>query len=265
MPELPEVEIVSKQLHGLLGGREVIGLDVYDTRVIDLNLCSHVPFRIEKVWRRGKYIVVDLQNEGHLLIHLRMTGHFFHNRDGEMPERSQRHRAALFELDNGVKVSHNSIRRFGGIELLSSDELNMKFTKLGPEPLEISAVEMAELFEKYPKANVKQKLLDQSFVVGVGNIYAQEAMYHAGIGPKVRVRDVDSERLVKLCSEVQRILKLSIENNGTTVYNYAHIDGKGDFQHLLAVYGKQECPKGHEISKMKLGGRGTYYCKVCQA
>jgi formamidopyrimidine-DNA glycosylase len=259
MPELPEVETVCSQLREVLQGKVVTKVEPFDSKVIDPQIPLNVPFSVTSVGRRGKWILVNLQHKQHLLIHLRMTGNFAYN-----PATKQKYMKAIFHLEDGSKLIHNSIRRFGGIKLLNTRQLQQKMSKIGPDPFDISAAEFSSLIRGYPRSNIKNKLLDQTFLAGVGNIYAQEALYAAKIGPLRRIGDVPNKKLETLHRELLTILTLSIQNNGTSVSDYTHMDGKGDFQNLLSVYGKKVCPKSHQLQKIKVGGRGTYYCPRCQ-
>ena len=253
MPELPEVETVVRQLHSKIAGKKVVSVESFDDKVIDPKLVTLPPFTITSVTRRGKLIIIET-NKGHLLVHLRMTGHF----------NGDKYCKGIFHFEDGMRLTHHSIRRFGGITLYSKEELGEKLSVLGSEPLEISSSNFASILSKYPNANIKNKLLDQTCVVGIGNIYAMEALYHAGIDPRCKISEVSTKKLSTLHQETRRILLLSIVNNGATVDNYSNLDGRGDFQNLLAVYGKDTCPKGHSLIKIKQGGRGTWYCGNCQ-
>ncbi len=263
MPELPEVETVARQLHKTIKGKTISEITIKDPKIISSEIKKHLPFTVKNVTRRAKSILIHLTNNNTLLAHLRMTGHFHYlPKKAELPK----YTAAIFHFTDNSSLTHNTIRRFGSIELLSKKQLQQKLAKLGPEPLDknFTLQHFKQLTKKFPNANIKTKLLDQHFIAGIGNIYAQEAMYHAKIHPNKTFSQVSSQKLSKLYHEIRRILKLSIKNNGTTVNNYSHIDGKGDFQNLLAVYNQEYCPKKHITEKITLGGRGTYYCPRCQ-
>lgn len=257
MPELPEVETVAKQLRSKLNGKTIVKLKIIDQRMIDSSILKELPVKITNVTRRGKSLIFHLSNDKFLFVHLRMTGHFSFAKEKLPP-----YTVAVFHLDDKQILTHNSIRRFGGIDLLNKRQLEEKLAKVGPEPFDITAEQFSDLIKRYPNANLKTKLMDQSFLAGVGNIYAQEAMYRAGINPLKLVKEV--KEFTKLHQELCNILQLSIENNGTTIQNFSHIDGKGEFQHLLTVYGKDKCPQGHPTQKIKIAGRGTWYCDSCQ-
>ncbi len=269
MPELPEVETVVRQLNEKVSGKEIVKLDILDEKFVDSKIKKILPIKINKVDRRGKSIIFNLSEGQFLLAHLRMTGHFHfvdQEMDGDSNDSYLNYMVAKIFFKDKSFLTHNSIRRFGSLKLLNQKELNKELSKLGPEPLEKSFTKelFYQIISSFPNSNLKNKLLDQKLIAGIGNIYAQEALYHAKIHPERKVGQISKNKFFKLHEELQRILKLSIENNGTTVQDYAHIDGKGEFQDLLAVYGKDKCPKKHQLSKINIGGRGTYYCSICQ-
>jgi len=172
--------------------------------------------------------------------------------------------SGIFKLNGGSFFTFNEIRRFGSVKLFTNEQLNRELSKLGSEPLEIKDTEFIERLQKYPSSAIKIKLLDQTCIAGIGNIYGQEMMYDAGINPLKKIRDISEAKLALLHQEMQRILRLAIQNNGATADNYSHLAGRGNFQNFLAVYGQERCPKKHQLAKIKMGGRGTSYCKVCQ-
>src|SRR3989344_2908999 len=278
MPELPEVETIARQLQSKIAGKTILGIDVLDKKVIDENIANILPSRIVDVSRRGKSIIIQLEQKNNLLAHLRMTGHFYHiaNQDRSYianQDRSyianrdksyKKYLSGIFKLNNGSFFTFNEIRRFGSVKLFTNEQLNRELSKLGPEPLSIKDVEFAALLKNYPSSVIKTKLLDQTCLAGIGNIYAQEMLYHAGINPLKKIRDISEAKLALLHQEMQRILRLAIQNNGATADNYSHLAGRGNFQNFLAVYGQERCPKKHQLAKIKMGGRGTSYCKVCQ-
>jgi len=261
MPELPEVETIVRQLRSKLLDLTITKLDIKDKKVIDSSIKKSLPARIEDISRRGKSIIFKL-DKGNLLIQLRMTGHLYHPQIGD--DRYKKYLSGIFRLDNGSFFTFNEIRRFGSVKFFTNKQLQQKLSKLGPEPLSLKDKEFVEIISKYPNANLKNKLLDQRTIVGIGNIYAQEALYHSGINPKKLVKDVSKEKLILLNKELKNILQLAIQNNGTTVNNFSHLDGTGDFQNFLTVYGKTNCPQKHAIEKINISGRGTSFCPKCQ-
>lgn len=266
MPELPEVETVVKQLQEKIIGKTIFTIKVFDTMVVDKRIKNIASCTVQNVERRGKSIFVELSNRTYLHIHLRMTGHFYHVLPQEKNIFSQKYCVAKFHLSDNSILTYNAIRRFERIQLLTKEEYLEKVKKLGVEPLskDCTSQSFLSLLSKSPNANIKNKLMDQSCIAGIGNIYAQEALYHAGINPLTKIRFVSKHKLTRLHAEMQRLLKLAIRHNGTTVDNYSHLDGKGNFQDFLAVYQKEACPQHHPIVRTTVAGRGTYYCPRCQ-
>ncbi len=265
MPELPEVETVVRQLRSKILGKTIINLRIFDEMVVDQRILNILPSSILAVERRGKSIIVTLDSGNNLLIQLRMTGHFYYIEDTNSSDNSyQKHLSGIFDLSDNSRLTFNEIRRFGSVRLFNKQQLQKELADLGPEPLEINSKEFVKRIKSYPGANLKMKLLDQSCLAGIGNIYAQEALYHSGINPLRRINAVSEKELLVLYEEMQRILRAAIKNNGTTVENFSHLTGKGNFQNFLAVYGRDFCPKNHKVLKTKIGGRGTSYCPECQ-
>jgi len=266
MPELPEVETIVNQLKNKVLFRTITKLEIINSQVIDNRIKQALPAKIVNVYRRGKAIVICLDNGNYLYTHLRMTGHFYcvSNVNSLVHKKFL---AGVFSLDDGSLLTHNSIRCFGGIKLMEEKELQRELCRLGVEPLAkgFTAEKFSTLMQQFPNAVIKNKLMDQSVIAGVGNIYAQEALYLAGIDPQKKIKDISVAELAKLCDELQRILRLAIKNKGTTVNNYSHITGRGSFQNMLVIYNKQKCPRGHGLRKINISGRGTSYCPKCQS
>ena len=259
MPELPEVETIVRQLSKKILGKIVKGVNISDSKVVDLGIKEIVPFKINKVYRRAKSIVMELDNGNSLLTHLRMTGHFHYSNSGNFE-------VGRFNFEDGSFLTHNSIRKFGGIRLLNSKELEQEFSKLGVEPLnkEFTLEKFNSILLRKNKSNIKTVLLDQSLIAGIGNIYAQEVLYFAGINPRKKIVELSSTQKKKLHAEIIRILDLAVKNKGSTVDNYTNVEGAGNYQNQLVVYNKFSCPKAHKIQKINIGGRGTSYCPTCQ-
>ncbi len=264
MPELPEVETIVRQLQQQISGKTVRKVVIDDHAVVDNKILSLVPFKIESVHRRGKSIIMALNKPYCILTHLRMTGHFHHAATQAEKQASEKYRVAAFFLSDSTTLTHNSIRKFGRMTLLTPEKLKTSLSALGPEPLDISQHEFLAILDRYPHSNIKTKLMDQTFLAGLGNIYAQEILYHASISPAAKIGKINKFKKEKLYHHLQRLLKLAIKHHGTTVQNYSHMGGKGSFQQFLSVYQQQQCPKKHPLLKNTIGGRGTYYCPTCQ-
>lgn len=266
MPELPEVETIVQQLRQKILHKTIQRMDILDPKVVDQRIKSYLPFTITAITRRGKSIVMVLDDGHFLLTHLRMTGHFHYRAKNEKDDSYKRFLCGIFYFTDGSFLTHNSIRRFGSITLQDKVSLEKVLSKLGPEPLAetFTASDFAALFSRFPNANIKTKLLDQHCLAGIGNIYAQEALYHAGINPERKVKEISASQLKLLYSELRRVLLLSIKYQGSTVDNYASLTGEGKFQDYLVVYHKINCPQGHSLQNIKKGGRSTFYCPQCQ-
>ncbi len=268
MPELPEVEVITRGLEPLVKGRIVTGVHVPDPSVLNMpegEFADRVGGqRITGVRRRGKLALVDLET-GLLAFHLRMTGSLMVHR----PEERGKHVRVFFSLEDGREMSFSDVRRFGSCHYFLPGGLEQwKFYRtLGPEPLDIAPEKFVELFSGR-KAGIKGLLLDQKVLAGVGNIYADESLFKAGIDPKARGCDLAPGRLRKLLEALSETLKRAIAENGSSISDYR--DSKGDpgsFQNSFNVYGKKgiECPKcGLPLTGCRVAGRGTVYCRKCQ-
>ena len=266
MPELPEVETLVKQLEKRVIGKRIVKVDLIDSDVVDSKIKNIGNRLIVNVKRRAKSIIIELEKD-FLLVHLRMTGHFHYiPKDSELRD-YEKFIVAKFELNDGSLLTHNSIRKFGSIRLMNKEQLEQELSKLGPEPLseKFTLDKFKDILSKKSKANIKTTLMDQKFISGVGNIYAMEALYWAGINPQRKIGSLSEKGYNELYKQLRRVLNLAIERKGSTVDNYAHIEGTGGFQKLLAVYGRERCPKRHSLKKISIGGRGTYYCSKCQS
>lgn len=209
---------------------------------------------IHGISRRAKFILLDL-GEGFLSIHLGMTGRLL------IDARPQPHTYGFFELDRGT-LAFIDPRQFGKIEW--SPE---RVTRLGPEPLSIPFDEFfARLKARH--ARIKPLLLNQAFLGGLGNIYADEALHRAGIHPKALASRISAPRARKLHQAIQQILSDAIEHRGSSISDYVDAEGeRGEFQQLHGVYGREGEPClqcGSTVRRIVLGGRGTHYCPKCQ-
>ncbi|HLD79911.1 MAG TPA: bifunctional DNA-formamidopyrimidine glycosylase/DNA-(apurinic or apyrimidinic site) lyase [Candidatus Nanoarchaeia archaeon] len=267
MPELPEVETIVRQLQKKVAGKRIKKAEAYD-KIVDPRIKNFSSISITSVRRRAKYIIVELSNGQYLLTHLGMTGHFhFVDLDQKRaPNNHERFMVAKFQFSDGSFLTHNSIRKFGHMKLVTKKQLEALSAKHGPEPLEKSFTLQIfqETLAKKSKANIKTTLMNQSIIAGIGNIYAQEALYFAGISPFRQAGSLSEKEAKALYTEIRRILQQAIKHHGSTVDNYSNLEGSGGFQNYLAVYQKEKCEKGHSLQKKTIGGRGTSYCSTCQ-
>ena len=266
MPELPEAETMVKQLQQHVVGKCIRSAQVLEIHRADKSIEKVMPRKITKAWRRAKAIILELAGKKYLLVRLGMTGHFHYAAKGEGLGNDEKFVIVKFYLQDGSILSYTDIRKFGSVRLLNKSPLARKLALFGPEPLgkEFTVQLFTHLLATRKKANIKVTLMNQNFIAGLGNIYAQEALYHAAINPKRKIGTLKILEVKKLHQAIQKVLRQSIAHNGTTVDNYAHIEGAGGFQHYLAVYEKEKCPRKHTLTKIYLGGRGTYYCTRCQ-
>jgi formamidopyrimidine-DNA glycosylase len=274
MPELPEVETIRRQLEPSLRGRVIADAEVLDPLWCSPREPADVESalrgrRIEGLERRGKYLIARLHGERFLVMHLRMTGNVLRipaGRDDARPYTRVR-----LVLDNGDRIVFSDLRRFGtGIVLEGSEALaDYLGARLGPEPLEPSftpAVLKRQAAGR--KAPVKAFLLDQSRIAGIGNIYADEALWRARIHPLRAIGSLRSAELERLHEGIIGALEAGIESFGASIDRYRDANGeRGDMQNRFLVHLREgePCPRcGTPVVKLRAAGRGTYVCRNCQ-
>ena len=286
MPELPEVETVVRGLNRLILKKKIAQVK-HDWPKSFPNLEKDVNdfmigAEIFKVQRRGKAIIIKLNNGWVLVTHLRMTGQMVYRGEenwgaghpnddflNDLPNKSTR---VEIDFEDQTKLFFNDQRKFGYMKLLPEPEIEELsfFQKLGPEPLEDNFT--VEIFKerllKKKNSLVKPTILDQSVIAGVGNIYADEALWRAKIHPETRIKDFSNIDFKNLHESIRFVMNKSIEKGGSTDRNYVNADGsRGNYLEYAAVYHKngQPCKRcGTEISKIRVGGRGTHFCENCQ-
>ena len=273
MPELPEVETIRRQLAPHLEGQRLERLEVLDPRWCDpadpraLEDAASSR-RIEQVGRRGKYLILSLEDDVHLVMHLRMTGNLLL---AEEAKAERPHLRVRMGLDSGEQVLFTDPRRFGtGIVLLGSGTLAEYFaSRLGPEPLspDFTADVLREA-ARGRRAPVKAFLLTQERVAGVGNIYADESLFRARIHPLRPVGTLKRPQIAALRDAVVETLEAGIDAKGATIDDFRNADGaEGSFQDRFLVHTREgkPCPRcGTTIKKLRAAGRGTYVCPRCQ-
>lgn len=273
MPELPEVETVRRRLAPALEGRRFEQVRIDDprlTRPLDRDEVAREleGERVAHVDRRGKYLIVRFDSGRALLIHLRMTGSLLHAAAGKLPD--DPHRRAVIRLDDRSDVAYRDVRRFGTWLLLEPDEVEAYVAaRVGREPLG-EAYKAKHLAERLHgrRAPVKAAVLDQRTVAGVGNIYADEALWRARIHPLTPAADLTADEVRALHRALRRALEQGIARQGSTLRDYRTPDGEpGAMQHEFKVYGRggEPCERcGTPIEKIRVAGRGTWYCPSCQ-
>ncbi|HEX4866275.1 MAG TPA: bifunctional DNA-formamidopyrimidine glycosylase/DNA-(apurinic or apyrimidinic site) lyase [Acidimicrobiales bacterium] len=263
MPELPEVETVRRGLEPLLVGRAIVeGWGHPSPKFASAPFAAGA--RIDQVGRRGKYLLVGLDDDRQLIVHLGMTGQLRMRPDGMDP-----YVRAWWVLDDGRVLELRDVRRFGRIGVVPAGEWASLPTlaALGPEPWD-PALDDGGLWRNLRRstAHVKTQLLSQRPIAGIGNIYADEALWRAGVHPSRRsITRRESERLL---AELRTVLVQAIANGGTTLRDYRTVDGgQGRNQVELGCYGRagQPCLRcGTELRRSVVDGRGTTYCPACQ-
>jgi formamidopyrimidine-DNA glycosylase len=273
VPELPEVETIRAGLEPDLVGRTFERVEIadprltrpHDPREVAAELAGETVVALE---RRGKYLIVRFETGRALLIHLRMTGSLLLVRNRSVAE--DPYRRAVVNLDNGSDVAYRDVRRFGTWLLLESGELEPYLaSRVGAEPLS-RALTAKSLVDRIARrrAPVKALLLDQRLFAGVGNIYADEALWWARIHPLRPGHDLTAEELSAIVRSIRRALRRGIARQGATLRDYRGADGaRGSMQTEFRVYGREgePCTRcGTPIEKTRAGGRGTWYCPRCQ-
>jgi len=280
MPELPEVETIARDLRPQLAGRRIESVHLTRDPAIRKRLVRYPNATtfvrrlrgrtIRSVERRGKYLVMPLdQNGQRLVVHLGMTGHL---RVWEPEEAPVKHTHLRLSLDSGLELRYDDPRQFGRLLLGTQEELvaGRAFpAKLGPEPIggDLTEAEFDRIV-KSRRRPIKSALLDQSFLAGVGNIYADEACFRAGIRPSRWTHRLTARERRALYSAIQEVLENSIAARGSSIINYVDAFGvRGGNQEKLLVYGRsgEPCVKcGTPLQGSRLAGRGTVYCRKCQ-
>jgi len=274
VPELPEVETVRRRLEPVLVGRRFDRVEILDPRLTRPLDPTEVALELEgervvALDRRGKYLIVRFESGRALLIHLRMTGTLLHVSGGVRPEQEP-HLRAVVRLDDGADVVYRDVRRFGTWVLAEPGEAEPYLgARVGGEPLAqaFTTRRLGKALEGR-RAPVKAAILDQRRVAGVGNIYADEALWRARIHPQRPAGELNPDELRALHRGIRTALRAGIARQGATLRDYRTPDGaSGAMQHAFKVYGREgePCERcGHPIEKIRAAGRGTWYCPNCQ-
>jgi len=286
MPELPEVETVRRGLSLLVIGKTITAVTHDNGKSFPNSESDTKAFlvgaTITDIRRRAKVLLIDLDNEYTLVIHLKMTGQLVlrgeqvfgagHPNDslvGELPDRSTR---VTFAFSDDSHLYFNDQRKFGWMRLLPTLEVEQLdfFRKVGPEPLaaDFTASDFIARLQRRKNSGIKAVLLDQTVVAGIGNIYADESLWAAKIHPETAVKNIPEAMLRQLYTGLRNVLHVSIEKGGSTDRNYVNHEGKrGSYLTFANVFRRegQSCPRcGTTIIKTRVAGRGTHTCPVCQ-
>jgi len=270
MPELPEVETIKNQLNAKIKGKRIKEVEVLDPQALNL---SPIKFQkklqgalIKEINRRAKLLIIELNNDWSILIHLKLTGQLIFQPTDE------RFKRVVFYFTDGTKLAFRDFRRFGFIKLIPTNQIEDYFKKeqYGPEPLEenFTFEVFKNLLLSKPNSKIKPLLMDQTFIAGVGNIYSDEALFYARIHPLRKVSSLKEEEIKNLYQGLREILKKAISKRGSSVDSYVDLEGKeGGFVPFLKVYrreGKKCFRCGAKIERIKLAGRSAHFCPGCQ-
>ncbi len=288
MPELPEVEVVKRSLE-----RKILNLIIKQVTVKDGNLRYKVNKeeiskikggKIKKIVRRSKFLIFRFDKKYSMLVHLGMTGKFFfinkkkrkiktsfyYNLDSS---KDKKHDRVIFHFSKNQKLIYNDVRKFGFIKFYNSNnpDNNFHLKNLGLEPLEKRF--NTKYFKKYifgRNRTIKNILMDQKFISGLGNIYANEILFLSGISPKRKVKKITDYEINKIIINIKKVLKASIKLGGSSIKNFSSDDGKkGDFQQYFMVYGRkgEKCSNvdcNESIIRIVISNRATFFCNKCQ-
>ncbi len=273
MPELPEVETVKNTLKKQILHKKIIASKIYWDNIIAYPSPKEFKREIKNqniidIKRRGKWLMFEL-NDYYLLSHLRMEGKYFiKNEEDEL----SKHEHVVFTFENKIKNSHEQLRyhdtrKFGKMYLLPKEEVykTKPLKDLGLEPWD-KALTVDYLKQKFKNKPIKTELLDQSIIVGIGNIYADEILFLSKINPLENAKTLSDEKIYKIIENTKKVLDEAIKEGGTTIKSYTSSEGvHGRFQNKLLVHTKDICPNCQtKIEKITVGGRGTYFCPNCQ-
>lgn len=264
MPELAEVETVRNTLKKKLIGKKIRDIKILYSKMIenDLNFFKEnlVNQEIKDILRKGKYLIFDFDHY-YLISHLRMEGKYFIK---DINDKIEKHEHVIFYFDDFTLRYHDT-RKFGIMCLIPKDELNDYFKNVGPDCN--SEIDVNYLLDKLKSKRVpiKTALLDQSIIAGLGNIYVDEVLFKSKIHPLKNSSEINISEAQSILDNAKVILNKAILYKGTTIRSYTSSLGVyGEYQQFLCVHTKEKCGCGKNISKIKIGGRTTYYCEDCQ-
>lgn len=283
MPELPEVETIRLGLNKYLAGHKIVDVEVKLPKIVTGETKNIIGAKFVSVERYGKGLVMNLSNGYSIAVHIKLTGQLIYNdlafvrnrniniskqKVGTLPNKFTH---VIFKLDKGAFLYYNDIRRFGWIKIIKKEDLKTLpfFKDLGPEPIPSSGqppltLEQFENILSKSSLAVKVLIMDQKRIGGVGNIYANDALFLSGIDPRRKAKELNKEEAKKLYEAILEVLKKGLKYGGASELTFVNALGEeGGYQNHFLVYGKngKPCSKdGTIIEKIFLGGRGTYFC-----
>lgn len=282
MPELPEVESIKLQLQKFLVGHTIKKVELKNPRLWTGDTKDVEGAKVKDIRRFAKVICIDLSNGHSIVIHIKLTGQILYRGPNlkEVPELSKKvlggipgiHTHVIFHLDKGGMLYYNDVRRFGWLKIVETaklEEQNEFVAKLGPEPFKDLTLEKFKDMLKRGNRPIKVLIMDQAKMGGVGNIYANDALWLAKINPETKAKEIPEKKMEELFNAIETVLKEGLKYGGASELAFVTPDGKeGGYQRHTLAYAHEgtkceRCKKGI-FEKYFLGGRGTYICKVCQ-
>lgn len=270
MPELPEVETIKRQLNNKLKGKKIKFVEVRLAKFVKYPLEKFKKLvqgaKIVKVSRRAKLLIIELSSGYFLIIHLKLTGQLILN------GQPNKHTHLIYYFADGVRLIHNDLRQFGFIKVIPKKGLADFLNKegLGPEPLEkkFTLKVFEQLLAGRKSGKIKQVLMDQKFVAGIGNLYTDEILFYGRVLPTRQVKSLQPAEIKKIYQGIKKILSLAIKKRGSSAENYLDAEGRqGGYFPLVKVYQRQGKPCyvcGAKIKRLKMAGRSAHFCPKCQ-
>jgi len=287
MPELPEVEVVKQSLNEKIYDLTIKNIEIHNKflrySIQEKLMKKMIKSKVLSVSRRSKYILINLNNNHTILIHLGMTGKiiivdaykkkyatsFYYN----LENNKIAHNHLSIKFNKNISLIYNDVRKFGFIKIYKKEELRFSqhLTKLGVEPLS-NNFNLNYFYEKIKKRRtfLKDLLMDQTFISGLGNIYVNEVIFKSKLNPRKRAHNISSKEILALISNIKKVLKKAIIEGGSSIKDFNDTEGKkGNFQQFFNVYGRQGKPCTRRncigiIKKIRISNRSTFYCQKCQ-
>lgn len=269
MPELPEVEIIRQGLKKYVVGHAISSVTVLDEKFFSGDTSEIVGAMVVRIQRKGKGLIIDLDNNLSLIAHVKMTGQFVY-RSGKYEDLPHKHTRVIFTLSGNSALYYNDVRRFGWIRVVKTSKVEDVpfFKSLGKDPLSELSLGLFQDLLQSSSMPIKIFLMDQKRIAGIGNIYASEALFLAGVDPRRKTTSLRREEARKVYESIREILKKSIALGGASEVNFRNVEGnKGQYQNHAMVYARmgEKCYVCQAIiRKIRQSGRSTFYCTVCQ-
>ncbi|OGH20596.1 MAG: DNA-formamidopyrimidine glycosylase [Candidatus Levybacteria bacterium RIFCSPHIGHO2_02_FULL_37_13] len=279
MPELPEVETIRLGLQKYIVGKTIEDVEVRLRRIFSGDEKNIIGAKITSIDRFGKGLVINLDNNYSIAAHIKLTGQFVYRDDSTLKLKlsakvgsqiPNKFTHVTFKLDKGAYLHYNDIRQFGWIKILKTEDLKTIpfFKDLGPEPFGGLTFEIFKNIISKNNTAIKPLIMDQKKIGGIGNIYANDALFDSQIDPRKKAKSLKEKEIKSLYNSILKVLKNGLENGGASELNYVNALGQeGKYQHHFLAYARdgEKCLRcGTIMKKITLGGRGTYFCPNCQ-